>query len=183
MLRTHYCFNGRPLTLTVGKIGICGGVLSTGRWSLTHGSAGAIQSELWCRTNVCPPQVQPAPLPLTITKDKNTDTWAVGKPDLRTEAHLAPHLFNRTRPCNFPSIVICERLHCLTFIMFPVASTGCLSHLLIALKLQFTWIAGDWPQKFLSSLVASSWGQRAITECPLESNTTLNKFAPLSVHS
>lgn len=87
---------------------------------------------------------------------------------------MAPHLFNRTLPCNFPSIVIWERLHSLTFIMSPVASIGCLSHLLIALKLQFTWIAGGWPQKILSPLAASSLGQIAIAECPMETNRTLN---------
>lgn len=190
MLRSRYCFNGRPLTLTVRRISICGGALSTGRWSLTpwirwcHPEWILMQKK--CMLNACPPQVQPALLPLTITKDKNRDTWAVGKPDLRAEAHLAPHLFNRTLPCNFPSIVICERLHSLTFIMSPVASIGCLSHLLIALKLQFTWIAGDWPQKILSpsdGLTASSRGQMAITECPMKTSMTLNNPMPLSVHS
>lgn len=158
--------------------------LGGGHWH--HGPAGAIQTGLWCRTAACrmcaPLQVQPAPLPLAITKDKNTDTWAVGKPDLRAEAYLAPHLFNRTLPCNFPSIVIWERLHSLTFIMSPVASIGCLSHLLIALKLQFTWIAGGWPQKILSPLAASSLGQIAIAECPMETNRALNNTVPLSVH-
>lgn len=187
VLRTHYCFNGRPLTLTEKRvIGVWGGALSTGRWSLTpwtswcHPNWIVVQNR--CMLNACSPQVQPAPLPLAITKDKNTDTWAVGKPDLRAEAYLAPHLFNRTLPCNFPSIVIWERLHSLTFIMSPVASIGCLSHLLIALKLQFTWIAGGWPQKILSPLAASSLGQIAIAECPMETNRTLNNTVPLSVH-
>jgi hypothetical protein len=119
-----------------------------------------------------PSMVQPALLPLTITEDKNTDTWAVGKLDPSAAAHLAPHLFNTALPCNFPSIVICERLHSLTFIMCPVASIGCLSHLLIALKLQFTWIAGNCPQKILSP--SEAWLLRTISEGPVETNVTLN---------
>lgn len=70
------------LTLAARRISVFCGILSTGKWSLTlwiswwHPEWIVLQNK--CRLNACPPWVQPALLPLTITKDKSTDIWAVG---------------------------------------------------------------------------------------------------------
>lgn len=59
--------------------------------------------------------------------------------------------------------------------MSPVACISCLSHLLIALKLQFTWIAFDGPDKtpFCSDGMAAGWrGPEAVPECPVETSVT-----------
>lgn len=123
-----------------------------------HGNAAQMQ------LSTCPPCLG-APLPLTITRDRSTGALAAGTPDPNAAAHFAPHSFNTALPCNFPCIVICRRLHSHTCIMSPVASISCLSHLLIALKLQFTWIAFDGPEKIPPASVgmaAGWWGPEAI---------------------
>lgn len=126
------------------------------------------------RPNTCPPRPG-ALLPLTITRDRGADIHAAGTPDPRAAAHFAPHPFNAALPCNFPCIVICQHFHSHTCIMSPVASISCLSHLLIALKLQFTWIAFDGPDKtpFCSDGMAADWrGPEAVPESPVETSVT-----------
>lgn len=74
-----------------------------------------------------------------------------GRPDPAWQLILhTPYLFNRALPCDFPCIVICEHLHRYTFALSPVTSIGSLSHVLISLKLQFTWIAVHGPERIPS---------------------------------
>ena len=85
-------------------------------------------------------------LPLAITGDRSRDAGTAGTPDPSVVAHFALRSFNTALPRDFPALSRpASRSH--TRVMSPVAGISRLSHLLIALKLQFMWIASDGPEK------------------------------------
>lgn len=81
-------------------------------------------------------------------QSKSAKNWLWGSHDLCDVAYFALRLFNTQFPYNFwqpsdmlASYKVTPSLHPL----FPASSS--LSHLLIVLKGEFTWICFDWPQE------------------------------------
>lgn len=178
--RIHYCCNEGPLDSWFFS-GAVSCPLGDGHWQ----DRSAARAGLKCRTNAaetCPGSWR-ALLPLTITRDKNTDPrMAGGLVQHGSSFHSSlllygPALWFSPPPPPLPCIVICKHLHSHTFTKSPVTSTGTWSCLLISFKLQVTWIAVHGPEEIQSTpegLVIGSWESQAISKSPVETNVTLN---------